>query len=123
MLVQYTIGGSAVNGDDYNAFSNFVEIPAGAYSTSVAVVAKDDALSEGTETITISLASTAFWDAGPTTNATLTLLDDEPDPPRPTLQISSDGSGRYDLTLTGAASRLYDLEASTDLMSWTTLTT
>ena len=28
MLVQYTIGGSAVNGDDYNVISNFVEIPA-----------------------------------------------------------------------------------------------
>jgi len=33
MLVQYTLGGSAVNGDDYNAISNFVEIPAGAFST------------------------------------------------------------------------------------------
>jgi len=56
--------------------------------TSVTVVAKDDALSEGAETITISLASTAFWDAGPATNANLSLLDDEVNPSVPTLQIS-----------------------------------
>jgi hypothetical protein len=44
MLVNYSIGGTAINGIDYNALPNFVTIPAGAFSTTVTLVPRDDSL-------------------------------------------------------------------------------
>ena len=48
----------------------------------------------------------------------ITLQDNEPAPPPITLQLLRSGSGLFDLTLTGAASRLYDVESSRDLFNW-----
>ncbi len=123
LLVQYSVSGSAVNGDDYNTISNFVEIPAGASSATVTLIAEDDTISEGPEKISISLASTAFLNADPGTNVDVTLLDDEPNPPLPALQINNNSSSTYELIVTGPATRLYEIESSSDLTTWQPLTT
>ena len=70
LLVSYMIGGTAVNGVDYEAVSNFVVIPAGAFSATRTLTPRDDALSEGTETISISLTHTPYYNAAPATNVT-----------------------------------------------------
>ncbi|MDB6111266.1 MAG: hypothetical protein JWR69_3016 [Pedosphaera sp.] len=123
MRVNFAVSGSAVNGADYNTLSNFVVIPAGAASATVLAAPKDDAAVEGSETASISLASTAAYDAGPGTNATITLLDNEAVPPPTGLQLAKPFSGQFEVTLTGAATRLYALEISTNLLAWQPLTT
>lgn len=118
LLVRYTIGGTAVNGIDYNARSNFAVIPAGSFSTNVSLVPRDDTFAEGTETISISLTDTAYYNANPPTNLVFTLLDDEPAPPPLALELASPTNGQYALTLSGAATRVFDIEASRDLTTW-----
>jgi len=42
----HLISGSAVNGSDYNPVSNFVLIPAGAFSATVTLTPQDDPFAE-----------------------------------------------------------------------------
>ncbi len=51
--VSYSIGGSATNGVDYQALSGQAVIPANQTTTTIPIVAFQDGLSEGVETITI----------------------------------------------------------------------
>lgn len=60
IAVNYTLSGSAVNGTDYTALSGTATIPAGALGVDVQVTPINDALAEGTETITLSLAPGAY---------------------------------------------------------------
>ncbi len=55
LTVQYTLGGEAVNGEDYDTLSGQVTIPAGAYYAPVVVTPHDDFLVEGAESVVIAL--------------------------------------------------------------------
>jgi hypothetical protein len=124
LLVNYSLGGTAVNGSDYNAISNFAVIPAGAPSTTVAVTPLNDALAEGTESVSVAIGGTSHYNAGASTNAALSIADDEAAPPllKMDLALALTGSGGYELTVMGAASRVVDIESSSDLVSWQPLT-
>ncbi|HEY0549628.1 MAG TPA: Calx-beta domain-containing protein, partial [Verrucomicrobiae bacterium] len=74
LTVNYTMSGTAVNGTDYQLLSGTTTIPAGASGVDVQVTPINDALAEGTETITLSLAPGAY---GRATNATFYMTDDE----------------------------------------------
>ena len=79
LIVNYTMGGTATNGTDYDngagtALSGTATIPAGSSGVDVTVRPIDDAIFEGTETIILSLAAGAYG-RGP--SATLYLLDNE----------------------------------------------
>jgi hypothetical protein len=69
--VNYGIGGTASNGDDYQALSGAVTIPAGAVEVSVTIVPLRDAIDEGAiaETVEISLLAGpyALGASGPAT--------------------------------------------------------
>src|SRR5439155_22665783 len=78
---------------------------------------------EGTESISISLTNTPYYNAAPATNLTLTLLDDDPAPPSPSLQLVSPTKGLFDLALSGAATRLFVIETSSNFNLWQPLTT
>lgn len=123
LLVSYAIGGTAVNGSDYNAISNFAVIPIGALSATVAVSPVDDSLSEGSETIWISIGDASHYSPGAGTNALLTLADNEVMPPALTLGLTLPGNGQYALNVSGAASRVVEIESSSDLTNWQPLTT
>jgi len=123
LLVTYTIDGTAVNGVDYNALSNFVVIPAGAFSATRTPTPIDDPLSEGTESISISLTNTPYYNAAPATSVILTLSDNEPAPPSLSLQLVSLTNGLIDLTLSGAATRLFAIETSSNFNVWQPVTT
>lgn len=118
LTVAYTLGGSAVNGSDFNALSNYVLIPAGSSNANVIVVPRNDSLAEGEETVSLNLFDTAGHNVGPLTNAVVTISDDEPTPLPFALQIASSASNVFRLTLTGPATRLYDIDAATELNSW-----
>jgi hypothetical protein len=123
LLVNYQMTGTAVNGADFNLISNFVVIPAGAFSNNVVLTPINDVFAEGTESFSISITNTSYYNAGPQTNVTITLLDNDASPPPLSLQLVSPSSGKYEVTLTGAATQPYVVESSTDLSGWQPLTT
>jgi hypothetical protein len=118
LTVAYALGGSAVNGSDYNALSNYVVIPAGSSNANITLTPQDDAFVEGTETVSLSLFDTAGYNASPATNAVVTLADNESAPPPLSLQLISPTNGLFDLTLTGPATHLFSIETSSNLVAW-----
>jgi len=122
LTVSYAIGGSAVNGADYNALSNFVIIPAGSSNTNVRVTPREDSAAEGIETVSLTLFDTAAYSVGVGTNAVVNLADNEVSPPPLGLNIVNPSSGEFELTLTGPATRAYTLEASPDFNVWQAFT-
>ena len=55
LTITYTIGGTATNGVDYTAISNSITIPAGQDTGAVIIHPIDDGITEGTETVTLSI--------------------------------------------------------------------
>ncbi len=55
LLVRYRIGGTAINGVDYEPLSGVVAIPAGARRAEILVVPKDDRVIEPIETVVLGL--------------------------------------------------------------------
>lgn len=123
LTVSYTLGGSAVNGADFNSLLNYVVIPAGASGADIIVTPEDDLAAEGNETVTLALNEAASYNASPSPSASITISDNEPSPPSFALELSLPGSGELRLNLTGPATRLYDVQASSDFNSWTPWTT
>src|SRR5688572_26322531 len=75
LAVQYTVGGSATNGVDYQTLSGTLTIPAGNSSASLVVIPKDDAAVEGTETVSVTLEATSAYTLGSPATATAPILD------------------------------------------------
>lgn len=118
LTVAYSLSGSAANGADYNTLSNYVVIPAGSFNASIMLTPQDDVFVEGTETVSLSLFDTAGYNAGPGTNALMTLADNDSAPPPTSLQLISPTNGLFELTLTGPATRLFTIETSSNLATW-----
>jgi hypothetical protein len=77
LVVYYTLGGTASSGVDYVSPSGAVTILAGETSAEVVVTAKDDTLTEGDESVIITLLPTPGYNVGNSSQATLFLRDDE----------------------------------------------
>lgn len=78
LTLNYSIGGTAVNGVDFAALSGGVTIPAGQDSTTVVALPTDDASSESVETVKLTLATNAAWIVDPTAGtATGNIVDDD----------------------------------------------
>lgn len=67
--------------------------------------------------VALTLFDTAGYNASLGTNALVTLTENESAPPL-NLQPISPPSGLFDLTLTGSATRLFDIETSNNLPTW-----
>jgi hypothetical protein len=63
LTVDYVMGGTASNGDDYVTLPGSVTIPDGAYFASVNVIPIDDYFIEGTESVVIALQQPPVWPA------------------------------------------------------------
>ncbi len=74
ITVNYTLSGSAANGTDYTALSGTATLAAGALGVDIQVAPVNDALAEGTETVTLTLAP-GLYGRGPA--ATWYISDDE----------------------------------------------
>lgn len=77
LTVNYKLGGTANNGADYNALNGSVVIPAGSDSATIVVVPLDDSLTEGDETVVITLAGSKFYSVGKLDSATVTITDND----------------------------------------------
>ncbi|MHB8522061.1 MAG: S8 family serine peptidase [Limisphaerales bacterium] len=75
LTIRYTLGGTAVNGTDYQTLSGSVTIPAGASSATIAVVPLSDALIEAPELVILTLAGDPAYQVGLLNTATVTILN------------------------------------------------
>lgn len=79
VTVNYTLGGTADITDDYtDPASGSVVIPTGQLSVNVSIVVVDDADSESTETIILTLTGVSDNTFTASGDATISLVDDEP---------------------------------------------
>jgi len=88
--VNFTLGGSAFNGVDYDTVTSPLRIPAGATNVALSVSAIDDTLVEGDETITVTLAGGSGYAVGASNFASLRLQDDDLPPVAPGDTLFSD---------------------------------
>jgi subtilisin-like proprotein convertase family protein len=84
LTVNYTLSGTATNGDDYQPLTGTATIPAGQVSASIIINPIDDQQYEGTETIQVSLATGSDYKGDTNTEHIITLADNDPKPaPKP----------------------------------------
>jgi hypothetical protein len=77
LTVHYTLGGTAVNGTDYQSLSTSVTIPAGASSVEITVTPIDDTEVEGSETVVLTVSANQAYIAGSSNTATVTIADND----------------------------------------------
>jgi len=76
--VNYTVGGTATSASDYTALTGSVTVAAGSNTATVTVTPVNDALIEGSETVSTTLAANgALYTIGTPSVATVTIADDE----------------------------------------------
>ncbi len=85
LAVSYVISGTATNGSDYTSLPASVTIPAGQSTATVTVNPIDDTLVEGSESVTLQIASSAGYTIATPTSATVNIADNDAAPgPGPT---------------------------------------
>jgi hypothetical protein len=73
LAVNYSLGGTAVNGTDYNSLGASVTIPAGASSAVITIVPKSVASYVGSKTVTLTLSANAAYIVGSPNSASVTI--------------------------------------------------
>ncbi len=77
LTVNYTVGGSATNGVDYQTLTGSVVIAAGQSSATITVTPIDDTAVEGNETVVVALSANASYTVGSPNSATVTIVDND----------------------------------------------
>jgi glucose/arabinose dehydrogenase len=77
LTVNFTIGGTAINGTDYATVAPSVLIPIGSATADIVVNPTVDALLEGNETVTLTLAADPAYTIGAPASAIGLILNDE----------------------------------------------
>jgi N-acetylneuraminic acid mutarotase len=78
--VNLAVGGSAVNGTDYDVLGTSVTIPAGATSATLAVQPVDDSATEPAETVTLGVAPGSGYTVGSPATANVSIADNDAAP-------------------------------------------
>ena len=77
--IDYTVSGTATNGTDYETLSGSVTVDADSSSASIPINVIDDAIYEGSETVTVTLQDSNYYDVSSSNGAaTHTISDNEP---------------------------------------------
>ncbi len=77
LTVNFAVTGSATSGADYVSLGTGAVIPAGQSSVALAVTPIDDLLVEGTETVTLSISSSAAYALGAIITASVNITDND----------------------------------------------
>jgi hypothetical protein len=89
LRVNFTIGGTATPGSDYQTVSTLVNIPIGASNMTVQITPIDDAIVEGNETVVFMLRTSTNYIIGSPASATVTIADNDS---QPTVKLFSTGA-------------------------------
>ena len=133
LQVCFEISGTASNSLDYLIASNCVVIPPGASNAFVDVEPIDDAVAEPTEVVVLRLLSSAGYQIGHPSSATVLIADNDSvsltnQPPFPRLTVLPQGSGEMTtngcrLILQGDGPITCVIECSIDMLNWTPIYT
>jgi hypothetical protein len=116
LTVNFTVGGTATSGTDYDSLGTTVTFPAGSARAGKEVSTKQDTDVEGDETVVVTLISGEGYTIGISDSGTVTIQDD--DVPRPVVTVAAtdatagepgtgQGSGTFTFSRTGStAARL-----------------
>lgn len=85
LTVNFTLGGTATAGVDYQTIATNVSINSGASNATVTVTPINDTIPEATETVILTLAPGTGYTIGTPASATMPLLDNDP----PVVSISA----------------------------------
>ncbi|MFC1747444.1 FG-GAP-like repeat-containing protein [Pseudomonadota bacterium] len=77
LTVNYSVTGTAVNGEDFNGAGGAVIIPAGQAVATVTITPVDDAVAESSETITLNVLATSNYIVGSGGTASVTIVDND----------------------------------------------
>lgn len=77
LVVDYTIGGSALHGTDYLALPGTITIPAGAANATILIVPIDDAHGEPAQTVVLQLRNDSRYLLSSSNLATVTINDND----------------------------------------------
>jgi hypothetical protein len=91
LQVFFTISGNAIPGTDYAALASPITIPAGTNSVILPVNVLNDSTREGNETVILTVVNGPNYTVGSPANATVTITDDDNQPPIATLTSPEDG--------------------------------
>jgi len=75
LQANFSLGGTAQPGVDYQVMDNTADFDAGSDTAYVTVMPRNDALNEGNETVTLTLTPDAGYTVGTTASATATIAD------------------------------------------------
>jgi uncharacterized protein YjiK len=140
LTVIYSIatGAGQATSDDYTpTLTGSQVIPAGAAFVDVTITPVDDAIAEGTETLTLTLSDTGSYDLGPNASATVTIQDNDAANQAPTavtlldtvpsiseaadvsthvrladISVTDDGQGTNNLSVTGTDAASFEIVGS-----------
>lgn len=120
LVVDFTLGGTAVPGLDYiGNLSGSATIAAGSSSAVVELWPIEDLLPEGYESIAVALLPTNRYWLGSRTQAVAEIIDNDPGPV-PTINRDSLAmlGGRLSFKLNGLPGQTFQLYCSTNLADW-----
>lgn len=122
LTVNYSINGTASNGVDYAALPGYVTVPAGAAYALIPVVPIDNGVSNVSKTVILTLtASTNLppaYAVGFPPRAAALILENWVRPPSAVLP-----GGSFHLTATGPDGAWFNVQYSTDLANWLSVST
>ncbi|HMJ90757.1 MAG TPA: CARDB domain-containing protein [Candidatus Acidoferrum sp.] len=124
LTVNYTLGGTAANGIDFQTLATSATIPAGAASTVVTVAVLDDLDSEPAEDVVLTIAGSANYTVGVLSTATVTIFD-YGNTPGAKVTIHPAGAGKIALTWPTVSGGVYTVAYKSSLTdsTWTPLST
>src|SRR5207237_1035028 len=102
LTVNYTLGGTAQNGTDYEQLGTSVTMAAGASSATVTVTPIDDTQVEGNETEVLTISTEAGYTVGSPSSATVTIHDNDQGPSLPTVTVTASDANASESGDTGA---------------------
>lgn len=77
LTVNFTLGGTALNGTDYQTVTTSVTFNANETQKDIVITPIDDALQEGPETVTLSITANASYFLGTPSTGSITIADNE----------------------------------------------
>ena len=97
LTVSFTLNGTATNGSDYATLQLTAEFAANVATANVTVTPLGDTLTEGSESVVLTLASGAGYQLGSPLSATVTIAD----PPLPQVRMEVPDNDAHELGNTG----------------------
>jgi hypothetical protein len=77
LTVNYTLGGTATNGSDYNTLGTSITFAAGQSSVTLPMDVINDIASEASETLSLTLAASSAYTVSTASAATVTIVDND----------------------------------------------